>query len=295
LKNLDITHPDANTIFSGFFTCEKKLKSILEFIDLSKDKNYKQINESILQSARKFFNLNFKNINRMNYGHFARFVSEKCERDRIRRFKKTKSVDVKIGSRWFDTSDGFNFCCYGVNPYKEEIKKATEKARFYRRAGLSSFSKSVLESIQRVESYFGFQRLNISDGLIILAKVHGYSLLDDAIQKSECLFEPTLVPIWDLEVPLPKKLDEVIGKTETFFKGGLPLFDQIFVAFPFGEYEKTPVRTSKQAPKKEPKLFTNSEDLSQKEIYSYLIKHEKVNPIIFGERQGKSYFISSWR
>ena len=110
LKNLDITHPDANTIFSGFFTCEKKLKSILEFIDLSKDKNYKQINESILQSARKFFNLNFKNINRMNYGHFARFVSEKCERDRIRRFKKTKSVDVKIGSRWFDTSDGFNFC-----------------------------------------------------------------------------------------------------------------------------------------------------------------------------------------
>ena len=182
--------------------------------------------------------------------------------------------------KWTCTPDDFFNYCYGVDSYDDEVKLAVEKSNALKAYGLNEFSKVIMDSIAtKEEKYFGFNRLNMGDASIILAKQHGYAL---SLQRDLKVFAS---PISAVPLSLSGKAEKIIKKIEKFRRiGQKPLFDHLIVMYVYGHLEKSIVKHGTRL----------DEFSSEKERCTYLLKNELISPIILGERSGKCYFVSYW-
>lgn len=269
----NLEHPDSLDLFNGLFDL-KNFNSLLEFINLADyaAKSCPNIKEHVYKSARQYLNSYIKKSS-ISQSLFIRFLKDKKLIQILRNRKESSRVHIDL-DRWISGPDSFHNFCYGVDSFNDEVIRAIEKANALKSYGLDQMSNMVMResSVKREDNYFGFNRLNMGDASIILAKQHGYDVSNfDGLR----VFAS---PISKVPLKPSSKVRKILSKVEKFEKiGHLPLFDHLIVVYPYGELEKKKGSSS-----------------GVKEDCSYLIKNETISPVILGSRSGKCYFVSYW-
>ena len=278
LSICNVEHPDIFDVLNGIFN-PSNFKSLLDFIDLSDyaSKETPGIQNNVNKSARQYFNSYLKKSS-INPSLYIRLLKDKSEVQKLRNKKESSRVCIDL-DRWMSTADDFSKYCYGVDSFDDEVKLATEKSNALKAYGLNEFSKMIMDSVAtKEESYYGFNRLNMGDASIILAKQHGYNFSDyDSLK----VFSS---PVFNIPSALKasSKVGKILNKIEKFDKvGNRALFDHLFVLYTFGDFEKQ-------------LCVDKFKTLCEKEACSYLIRNEIISPVILGERSGKCYFVSYW-
>ncbi len=190
-KSLDFNHPDIFSFFDGFF-CDNNLFAqrcieLIELTKVAKSRNYTSlfpllgkllIEESLDKSI-------LKKLDVTNQSKFhVRLIQDRQEREEIRKVKKMQVIDLqslyKKGEEvWNSQPSDFRKFLRFDSAYTNELKQAERKMRRYQELGCIALANEIQKSIAAFrenmeQSYYGFNRITMTNIAIILAKSLGY-------------------------------------------------------------------------------------------------------------------------
>ena len=335
---LDMMHPDLVSIFDGNFSDDKEFSKIcIQFISLAEyaknnDLNYifplignLLVKESLDKSVAK-------KIESANYNKsYVRMVQDNETREMLRFAKKMQIIDLqtfykKGEESWNAQPDNFKTFIRYDSAYMRELKQAEKKMKRYQELGCQSLASEIAKSIDLFkenmeQTYYGFNRITMTNAAVILAKSMGYkynpsynlsagnycvkteaevvversffkdfyfdvSTIVDAVYQ----YEPKVYPYHELKSVASDDVLRTIKTLESFPEANnKPIFDHFGVIVPSIAYKH--------------KMFKGvsgilqdygTNELCCKELDKAFIKNKNFYPIIVGEKDGKCFFICYW-
>lgn len=335
---LDMSHPDLVNIFDGTLSDSQKFsKKCIQFLALAEYAKSNQLNEIFPWVGSLFIKESLdknvvKKIDNANYNKsYVRLILDSEEREAIRFCKKMQTIDLqnfykKSDELWNAQPENFRqFIRYDA-AYMRELKQAEKKMKRYQELGCQSLAAEIGKSIDvfrenMEQTYYGFNRITMTNAAIILAKCLGYDYhpayqlnvgghsmkMDAQIKVPRSYFknyffdqsfdlttvyeyEPKVYPFHELSSIAPQQVVQTIKLLESFPEANeKPIFDHFGVIVPSISYKN--------------KMFKNESGLlhdygtqeeCSKELDKVLIKNKYIYPIIIGEKDGKCFFICYW-
>jgi hypothetical protein len=334
---LDREHIQAESILGGIFHKDSDFShTVIESLELAKiaqEKNMTRIIPHIFNVAVKNVLPKdvIKKINNPVFNHLhIRLLKNQEDRKIARNGKIPMDVDLRLlfkkGKSWDSYGDSFKPYMYGEDVCEDEIEKAKEKAFRFKELGCNELSDQIIKDIEsfkeRQKQYCGFNRITMTDSVIILAKAMG-CMLDPSLKSIKVpfgvfdKFDPDTNPFTEEKVAsfgyaLPKNsfvykprvypldlfghnLPKTINYLENFpLVGCKPIFDNFWVVVPTIDFpKKANGKWCFLDDNGESKAFM-SYDKAKLEFDLMLVKNGYLNPILLGEKDGKSYFITYW-
>jgi hypothetical protein len=190
-ETLDLEHPDIASFFDGFF-CDGNLfaqrcMELIELAKIAKDANFKTIfpligkmllEESIEKNILKRLDVTNQ------YKFHVRLIKDRVRREEIRCTKKIQAIDLQALQKkgeeiWNSQPSDFKKFLRFDAAYTAELRQAERKMRRYEELGCSSLATEIKKSIDSFrdnmdQSYYGFNRITMTNISIILAKSLGF-------------------------------------------------------------------------------------------------------------------------
>src|SRR5690606_27755983 len=117
----------------------------------------------------------------------VRLLKDKQEREEIRCLKRMQSIDLqgvykKGEDAWNAQPDNFNRFLRFDTAYQDELNKAEKKAKRYEDLGCTAMASEIRRTIEMFkenieQSYFGFNRITMTNAAITLAKSLGFTFI----------------------------------------------------------------------------------------------------------------------
>lgn len=327
-RSVDISHPDISRIYNGSLvgcqagTFSKSISDILKIIVdgaswnispniihhlrllLPVDSNYVQLYRTIDDVSLNQLHLRLS-LDRV----LLEIIRERSSCHSVHPYSFNFCTDVVT---WDNCPENFSYYERYVNKYQCDIDEAKKRVQHFSSHGLTSMAteieKSIAELENKVEQYYGFNKLHISDASIILAKMMGYECSPDVVQghfaihttpdkvsKVESLKdapESAIIRYWPRICPfkmmLPvasKNMLKLIKFLDNFPQmGGRPLFDHYRVLVPGLRCHHTYDYDSMAS--------YDALERYQLKLEHEIIKSETGAGIILGEVDGDHYFVS---
>lgn len=191
-QNVDFQHPEIVSIFDGAIANDQNFAQecmeLLTLAQFAREHNlYKIIpalgraltKESLTRNIIK--KIDIPQNNRMH----VRLLKDCKERQEIRMTKRMQIIDLqsiyKKGEEvWNAQPDNFTKFLRFDTAYQDDLKVAEKKAQRYDELGCSSLAGEVRKSIDAFrehmeQSYYGFNRITMTNAAVILAKSLGYT------------------------------------------------------------------------------------------------------------------------
>jgi len=188
---VDLEHPDITSIFEGKLNNDQpfvqEFIEIIKLAEIAKGNNLcnilPRVSKTIIQDANNTLQLiNTHSKNRTN----VRFLKDKKDRNHLRLQKKMQFIDLKNlykkGSDfWESLPDSFIKFIRFDNAYQEDFILAEKKAKQYEELGCTSLADEIKKAVATFklnmeQSYFGFNRITLTNASAILAKSLGFKL-----------------------------------------------------------------------------------------------------------------------
>ena len=190
-QNVDFQHPEIATIFDGIIANDQDFaQECMELLVLGRFAREQNLQRIIPALGRAFTKESLtRNIikkidvpanNRMH----VRLLKDCKEREEIRMTKRMQIIDLhsiyKKGEEiWNAQPDNFTKFLRFDTAYQDDLKIAEKKAVRYEELGCISLAAEVRKSIESFrehmeQSYYGFNRITMTNAAIILAKSLGY-------------------------------------------------------------------------------------------------------------------------
>lgn len=185
---IDLDHPDIVSLFCEKFKDYQKFS--IEFIESAKASQGKNLSGAELRVKKTIANdleeiievVEQRSKNRVN----LRFLKDEKERAEIRLQKRMQTIDLrslyKKGRNYWDSlsDDFFKFIRFD-DAYNDDLALAEKKSRQYKELGCTFLATEIEKTIvvyksNMDQSYFGFNRITITNAAAILAKFSGYQL-----------------------------------------------------------------------------------------------------------------------
>ena len=346
VKSLDLEHPEVSQVFDGIFQDESVFgNSLIEFLSLVQYAKDSQMNNLFPNLGEVYVKQNFdknlfKKIDAKNCNKYhIRLLKDDEERYNLRLCKKMQVIDLqsvyKKGNEiWSSQPDDFASFLRFDSAYNSEIVKAERKMRRYQEIGCSTLATEINKSIQTFietmeQSYYGFNRITMTNAAIILAKLHGFifassqhinaggfqtytdpqiyveriffsgynfdptSVLISTAYSSGTyrhIYEPKVYPFYELKTLASDKTLEIIDYLEKFPEANQkPIFDHYGVIVPSIKYNLNYISNGEGIIQN----FTDTSDACRT-LDKILIEKKIIHPVIVGERDGKCFFICHW-
>jgi hypothetical protein len=191
-QNVDFQHPDIVSIFDGVIANDhlfsQECLELLVLGQFAREKNLQKIipllgkmitQESLSRNIIK--KIDVPSNNRMH----VRFIKDNKEREEIRMTKKMQIIDLqsvykKGEDAWSVQPDSFKKFLRFDTAYEDDIAIAEKKSQRYKELGCLSLSDEIQKSIENFrdnmdQSYYGFNRITMTNAAFILAKSLGYN------------------------------------------------------------------------------------------------------------------------
>ena len=346
IKSLDLDHPEVSQVFDGIFRDDSEFgNSLIEFLALTqyaKDSELTKIFPVLGEVfVKEKFDKSFvKKVDTKNCDKYhVRFLKDEEERYNLRMSKKMQVIDLqsvfKKGNEiWSSQPDDFMSFLRFDAAYNSEIKKAEKKMRRYQEIGCSTLATEINKSIQSFidtmeQSYYGFNRITMTNAAVILAKLHGFvfspsqhlnvggfqtytepQIYVEKLFFSEYNFDPTYIlisttysnqmykhtyepkvyPFFELKNIASNKTLETIDYLEKFPEAnGKPIFDHYGVIVPSIQYKLNYISNGEGIIQN----FSEPSDAGRA-LDKILIEKKIIHPVIIGERDGKCFFVCHW-
>lgn len=337
-KVLDMSHPDLATIFDGNFSDNQNFaKKCMQFLAMAEYAKNNQLNEIFPWIGSLFVKESLdktviKKIDNANYNKsYVRLILDSEEREAIRFCKKMQIIDLqnfykKSDELWNAQTDNFKQFIRYDSAYMRELKQAEKKMKRYQELGCHSLASEIAKSIgvfreNMEQTYYGFNRITMTNAAIILAKCLGYTYspayqlhagehimrMDAQIKVPRIFFknyffdhsldlntvydyEPKVYPFHEVVDIAPEQVMQTIKLLESFPEANdKPIFDHFGVIVPSISYKN-------HIFKNESGLLQDcgSQEECSKELDKVFIKNKYIYPIIIGEKDGKCFFICYW-
>lgn len=191
-QNVDFQHPEIVSIFDGAIANDQDFaQECLELLTLAQFAREHNLYKIIPQLGRALTKESLtRNIikkidipqnNRMH----VRLLKDGKEREEIRMTKRMQIIDLqsvyKKGEEiWNAQPDNFTKFLRFDTAYQDDLKVAEKKAVRYEELGCSTLASEVRKSIEAFrehmeQSYYGFNRITMTNAAVILAKSLGYT------------------------------------------------------------------------------------------------------------------------
>lgn len=333
-KEIDINHPDVETIFNGAFKEGSEFSEsfgqflkLYEFVESQKLDRIQPALPKIKQHLiyetdqpiyKKLANSNF---------NFPRLLTSQQEREKIRQEKKLQSISLesflsrKSNIEWDAVPDDFSNYKRNSKSFEKEISNAYNKVKRYKSLGCDALANGVLESIKDYrakmeDTCFGFHRLPITLACLILAKMNGLEYAEESVGQwkitipedksiftDKFYYAPRVYPFDKFKSMgwLSSKITATVEYLDNFPKiGWKPLFDHYLFVLPtvwnFPTVIHNPFTSYAVVAINEKNAKSQSFN-SIREARSHIdsrMIESGVMPILLGERDGKCYYISEW-
>ncbi len=191
-QEVDFGHPELASIFDGALADDQNFSQecleLLSLAQFAKDRNFSRIipmlgkivtKESLGKGVVR--RLDSPTSTRMH----VRLLKNPEDREEIRSTKKMQVIDLgsvykKGEDAWRAQPDNFSRFLRFDTAYQDEIVKAERRAKRYTDMGCSSLAEEILKSVEAFKehmnhSYYGFNRITMTNAAVILAKSLGYS------------------------------------------------------------------------------------------------------------------------
>lgn len=190
-QNVDFQHPDIAFVFDGIIANDQdfaqECMELLVIGQFARDKNLKRIIPALGKTLTKEY-LTRSIINKIdvpaNNRMHVRLLKDVNDREEIRMTKRMQIIDLhslyKKGEEiWNVQPDNFTRFLRFDTAYQDDIDIAEKKANRYEELGCISLAAEVRKSIEsfrehKEQSYYGFNRITMTNAAIILAKSLGY-------------------------------------------------------------------------------------------------------------------------
>jgi len=218
-----------------------------------------------------------------------------------------------------------------VNMYEEELKEVQKEYDHFMSLRCEDLAQQVKEEMDKLknqnqEKYFGFNKISMTNAAIVLAKVHGYKITHDTKSNGrmcnqkiiasrdlfgDCSnfffnsvgentdytwfgFEPRNYTIMEFREfnNIPQSMEKLIAHLEKFPEiNGKPLFDHYRIMIPSVRYPST---SSSQCSyiDNDKNQVDGPLDKVRKELDMILFEKGFYSPVLLGEKDADSYFIS---
>lgn len=193
-ENVDFEHPEIVSIFDGVIANDQDFaQECMELLILgqfARENNLQRIIPSLGQIWTKesltrniIKKIDIPANNRMH----VRLLKDCKEREEIRMTKRMQIIDLqsvyKKGDEvWSVQPDNFTKFLRFDTAYQDDLKIAEKKAMRYEELGCTSLAAEIRKSIESFrenmeQSYYGFNRITMTNAAIILAKSLGYTYI----------------------------------------------------------------------------------------------------------------------
>lgn len=347
-QNLDFEHPEISSIFDGLIADDQEFaKECLELLALAKFAKEKNLCR-VIPSLGNFLSRNIANKNILkkidipvNSKIHVRLLKNPISRKEIRLTKRMQIIHLqsicnKDQDVWDAQPDNFNKFLRFDSAYEEDVVAATKKANRYRELGCISLADEIQKSIDifrdhMQHSYYGFNRITMTNAAIILAKSLKYKFKQtedsqiiverkffgkynfDPDQPTEFSpyisqmagfpifslktqlpfkYEPRIYPLHELSELISEEVQSTIDLLENFPEAdNKPIFDHFGVIVPGVAFP---------LPSEDFHTFVNKQGVAQtyssredalKALDKILINSGFFTPILIAEKNGKCYFI----
>lgn len=190
-QEVDFGHPELSTIFDGALSDDRDFPQecieLLSLAEYARDKHFSRIVPMLGQvvSREKLDRGVAKRIDSPASSRLhVRLLKNAQEREEIRSLKKMQTIDLGSVYRkgedvWRAQPDDFKKFLRFDTAYQDEIAKAEKKAKRYADLGCSALAEEILKSVEAFkehmeQSYYGFNRITMTNAAVILAKSLGY-------------------------------------------------------------------------------------------------------------------------
>ena len=259
-------------------------------------------------------------------GLHVRFIETLAGREKVRNFKEIQLIDLKSFYKkgeefWKFQPFDFSFFLRFNSTYEKELIAAERKADRYKELGCTSLFNEIKRAIdfykeQVEDSYYGFNRITMTNAAIILAKASGYKLVGkkDSLRivadrncfsnSTDCFFvqpndlswnyTPRAYPlhkVWDFA---PDRIKQCFDYLENFPSAyNKSIFDHYIVVVPGidGLAPSLDENTFKFYKEAENPLVFSGRDNALMALDKAFIEGQYFVPVVLGERDGKCYFI----
>lgn len=326
-KDVDIDHPCLDLAYDQIFSNTSDFSQIyvelFQLLKICKNKNINIVlNDMVEKYLEKYKSILSKIDSPLNNRTNIKLLKDEALKYNIRSCKKMQIIDLdycykKGNDCWITQPNNFNKLVRLGTAYEDDIIAAEKKIKRYISLGCITLSEEVQKSIELYkenidQSYYGFNRVTVTNASIILAKslgyeysfssdyqividrdfFTGYNFLPYAYE-SKFKYQPRIYPLQDLESIIPEESKQIIDFLEHFPEAnGKSIFDNFGIIVPGINFpqEKDHFYSYVDFSGTERNYSDKNEAL--KELDLILIKHKYYNCIIVGEKDGKCYFIS---
>jgi hypothetical protein len=335
---LDMMHPDLVNIFDGNFSDENQFSKVcIQFLAMAEYAKNNDLNHvfpllgTLLIKDSLDKNV-AKKIECANYSKsYVRMINDDNVREQIRFSKKMQVIDLqtfykKGEESWNAQPDNFKTFIRYDSAYMHELKQAEKKMKRYQELGCQSLASEIAKSIESFkenmeQTYYGFNRITMTNAAIILAKSMGYKynpsyaltagnysmstepqvMIERTFFKDYYFdvsnvveavyrYEPKVYPYHELKSVASDEVLNTIKTLESFPEANnKPIFDHFGVIVPSINYRGTMFKSISGILQDHV-----SNELCCKELDKVLIKNKYYYPIIIGEKDGKCFFICYW-
>lgn len=191
-QDVDFQHPEIVSIFDGVIANDQvfaqECMELLVLGEFARDHNLQRI-IPVLGRALTKESLNRNIIKKIdvpaNNRMHVRLLKDCKEREDIRMTKRMQIIDLqsvykKGEETWNAQPDNFTKFLRFDTAYQDDLKMAEKKATRYEELGCTSLAAEVRKSIESFrehmeQSYYGFNRITMTNAAVILAKSLGYT------------------------------------------------------------------------------------------------------------------------
>jgi hypothetical protein len=328
--NIDLEHPDLNNLFFGQLTEDRPGYFGRDSSDLLKLASYGinfSMSQYVLHNLKRVITQHemWNEISRKlddphrNQLH-VRLVKDKNERNKIRKSKRTQPIELRVlfkkGNRlWENTPEDFGVFIRDEIRYGLQLQKALERLDHFQKLGLSCMAEEVKKSVDFLEAkarfdlYLGYNKINLTQAAVILAKMIGCEFHNDLASTvcipSDKLYDFSAVPLsrghfkyqpqayclHDMPDP-PENVQKIIDHVESMPElGGRAAFDHYRVVVPSFNYPDIYL-TYKEL---NGGTVSNNNYAEMREGIDFeLLKAGITTGVLLGERDGSSYFLGYW-
>jgi|688.fasta_scaffold164456_2 hypothetical protein len=252
--------------------CDKILQ-IIRLVDYGYKNNLDKSIISLSKFYKKIISNDFCSLEKK-----VRFIKNLETREEYRREKKSYQISLitfykKCHILWHNLPD--NFDCYERYSTKNNSEELRIKSNRFAELNCDFIKDCIDEHIKDIEfNYskiiFGFNKISIRNASVILSKFHGYKLKKHdryhLIKNEDEVYSPKIYPLHYFDKT--EKISRLIEDLESD-----SIFDHYMILMP---------------------SYREKDKITSFEEESELIKNKSITPILLGDRDGESYFISYW-
>lgn len=191
-KCVDVEHPDLPAFQGGLFQdSNKHTRRLCQVIDAwhyAKEQNWDTLLGMYRKVARFGLPSNIASIRSpLASMQCVRLIAEEAQRRLVRENKKVRLCNLqtlyKKGlSFWAAQPDSFDLFIPGSTKFQDQLAKQQKKASRFKSLGCDSLHKAMVDGVKDLKhsfeaaSFNGFYRFALAQAVVILAKIHGFTL-----------------------------------------------------------------------------------------------------------------------